>query len=149
LYIVLTQRVGDDVAGIDGLALSMVVSGVVSTAIVGPTVIPRLTPQLIAINLGIAILCPILPFLLEFWALRRLNAGVFSTLMAVEPAVAVLAGLVILGQVLDVGEAFGIGLVIIAGIGAARSGARIKSATVAATSVDFTSSTTGVDGEVA
>lgn len=127
LYIVQTQRVGDEVAGIDGLALSMVVSGVVSTVIVGPTVIPRLTPELILIGLGIAVLCPVLPFLLEFFALRRLTAGAFGMLMAVEPAFAMLAGLVMLDQVPDVGEAFGIGLVIVAGIGAARAGARMES----------------------
>jgi inner membrane transporter RhtA len=125
---VLTQRIGDKVVGLDGLALSMVVAGVVSTAIVGPTAIPRLTPHLIAISLGIAVLCPVLPFLLEFWALRRLTAGVFSTLMAVEPAFGMLAGLVILNQVPDGYEACGVALVIIAGIGAARGGARMESA---------------------
>jgi inner membrane transporter RhtA len=125
-YIVLTQRIGDRVAGLDGLALSMVVSGVVSTAIVGPTVIPRLTWHLIVISLGIAVLCPVLPFLLEFWALRRLSTGVFSTLMAVEPAFGMLAGFVILNQVPDVYEACGIGLVIVAAFGAARGGARME-----------------------
>lgn len=126
-YIMLTQRVGDKVAGLDGLAMSIVVSGVVSTAIVGPTAIPRLTPHLIAISLGIAVLCTLLPLLLEFGALRRLTTGVFSTLMAVEPAFGMLAGLFILGQVPDVYETFGICLVIIAGIGSARGGARMES----------------------
>ncbi len=84
LYIVLTQRVGDEVAGIDGLALSMVVSGLVGTAIVGPGVIPRLTPELILFGLGIAVLCPIAPYVLEFLALRRLTAAAFGTLMALE-----------------------------------------------------------------
>lgn len=79
------------------------------------------------IGLGIAVLCPVLPFLLEFFALRRLTAGAFGMLMAVEPAFAMLAGLVMLDQVPDVGEAFGIGLVIVAGIGAARAGARMES----------------------
>jgi inner membrane transporter RhtA len=79
------------------------------------------------IGLGIAVLCPVLPFLLEFFALRRLTAGAFGMLMAVEPAFAMLAGLVMLDQVPDVGEAFGIGLVIVAGIGGARAGARMES----------------------
>ena len=36
-YILLTQRVGDEVAGINGLAVSMPVAGVVSTIVVGPS----------------------------------------------------------------------------------------------------------------
>jgi inner membrane transporter RhtA len=127
LYIVLTQRIGDDVDGIDGLALAMVVSGVVSTLIVGPTVIPHLTPQLMLSGLGIAVLCPVVPFMLEFLALRRLTAAVFGTLMAVEPALAVLVGLALLHQVPDVSGALGVGLVIAAGIAAARAGARMES----------------------
>jgi inner membrane transporter RhtA len=127
LYIVLTQRVGEEIDGIDGLALSMVVSGVVSTVLVGPSAIPRLTPQLIWTSLGIAVLCPILPFLLEFWALRRLTTGVFGTLMAVEPAFALLVGTIMLHQMPNVVGAFGIVFVIFAGIGAARGGARLES----------------------
>jgi inner membrane transporter RhtA len=127
LYILLTQRVGDEVTGIDGLALSMCVSGLVGTVIVGPTVIPHLTPGLILIGLGIAVLCPIMPYLLEFLALRRLTVAVFGTLMAVEPAVAMLVGLALLHQVPNPGDALGICLVVIAGIGAARTGARPES----------------------
>ena len=37
-YILLTQRVGDEVAGINGLAVSMPVAGVVATIVVGPCV---------------------------------------------------------------------------------------------------------------
>lgn len=124
VYIVMTQRVGDEVTGIDGLALSMGVSGLVGTVIVGPAVIPHLTGQLIWIGLGIAVLCPILPYLLEFAALRLLTTAVFGTLMAVEPAFAMVVGLALLHQLPDLGDVFGICLVIVAGIGAARNGAR-------------------------
>ena len=37
-YIVLTQRVGDEVSGIRGLAISMPVAGLVATAVAGPSV---------------------------------------------------------------------------------------------------------------
>ena len=37
-YILLTQKVGDEVAGINGLAVSMPVAGVVATIVVGPSV---------------------------------------------------------------------------------------------------------------
>jgi inner membrane transporter RhtA len=123
-YILLTQRVGDEVAGIKGLAVSMPVAGVVSTIVVGPQVLPRMTPEILLIGIGLAILLPVVPFALEMLALRRLNTAAFGTLMALEPAFAMLVGLIILHQVPGPGGVVGICLVVAAGIGAARTGAR-------------------------
>jgi inner membrane transporter RhtA len=123
-YILLTQRVGDEVAGINGLAVSMPVAGLVSTIVVGPTVLPRMTPEILLIGVGLAILLPVVPFALEMLALRRLNTAAFGTLMALEPAFAMLVGLIILHQVPGPGGVVGICLVVAAGVGAARTGAR-------------------------
>lgn len=127
-YIVLTQRVGDGVDGLQGLAVSMPVAGLVATAAVGHAVVPRMTPDLILIGLGLAILLPIVPFVLELMALRRLNTAAFGTLMALEPALALLTGLVLLQQVPRMAAIVGIALVVMAGIGAARTGGRQPSA---------------------
>ena len=124
LYILLTQRVGDDVAGINGLAVSMPVAALVATAVVGPSVIGRLTPELLLIGLGLAVLLPVVPFVLEMLALRRLTAAAFGTLMSLEPAFALVIGLVILSQTPNAAAVAGIAFVVAAGIGAARSGAR-------------------------
>jgi inner membrane transporter RhtA len=123
-YILLTQRVGDEVAGINGLAVSMPVAGLVSTIVVGPTVLPRMTPEILLVGVGLAILLPVVPFALEMLALRRLNTAAFGTLMALEPAFAMLVGLLILHQVPGPGGVVGICLVVAAGVGAARTGAR-------------------------
>jgi inner membrane transporter RhtA len=123
-YILLTQRVGDDVAGINGLAVSLPVAGLVATIAVGPSVIPRMTPELLLIGAGLAVLLPVVPFTLEFLALRKLDAAAFGTLMSLEPAFAMLIGLVILHQVPGPPAIVGIAFVVAAGIGAARSGAR-------------------------
>ena len=123
-YILLTQRVGDEVAGINGLAVSMPVAGLVSTIVVGPTVLPRMTPEILLVGVGLAILLPVVPFALEMLALRRLNTATFGTLMALEPAFAMLVGLLILHQVPGPGGVVGICLVVAAGVGAARTGAR-------------------------
>ena len=131
-YILLTQRVGDDVAGITGLAVSMPVAALVATAVVGPSFLDWLTPDLILIGIGLAILLPVVPFTLELMALRRLNTAAFGTLMSLEPALAMLMGLLILGQVPTAMAIVGIALVIVAGIGAARSGARGTEPTVPA-----------------
>ena len=122
-YILLTQRVGDEVAGINGLAVSMPVAGLVATIVVGPAVFDRMTPDILLIGIGLAILLPVVPFALELLALRRLTTAAFGTLMALEPALAMLVGLVILHQVPGPGGVVGICFVVAAGIGAAGIGA--------------------------
>ena len=123
-YIVLTQRVGDDMAGVNGLAVSMATAGLVATIAVGPLAFGRLTPELILFGLGLAVLLPVIPFTLEFFALRRLTTSAFGTLMSLEPAFAMVIGLIILHQVPGPAAMAGIGFVVVAGIGAARAGAR-------------------------
>jgi inner membrane transporter RhtA len=123
-YILLTQRVGDEVAGINGLAVSMPVAGLVATIVVGPAVFDRMTPEILLIGIGLAILLPVVPFALEMLALRRLTTAAFGTLMALEPAFAMIVGLAILHQVPGPGGVIGICLVVAAGIGAARTGSR-------------------------
>jgi inner membrane transporter RhtA len=124
-YILLTQRVGDEVSGITGLAVSMPVAALVATAVAGPTTLARMTPELWLVGLGLALLLPVVPFALEMLALRRLTAAAFGTLMCLEPAIALGAGLVFLGQVPGALAVVGVGFVVTAGLGAERTGARV------------------------
>jgi inner membrane transporter RhtA len=124
VYILLTQRIGDVVSGIAGLAISMPTAALVATAAVGWNVAGRLTPELLLIGIGLAVLLPVVPFILELLALRRLEAGAFGTLMALEPAFALAIGFVALHQAPMPIAVVGVGLVVAAGIGAERSGAR-------------------------
>lgn len=123
-YILLTQRAGDEVSGINALAVSMPVAGLVATLAVGPAVLPRMTPEILLIGIGLAILLPVVPFALELLALRRLTTAAFGTLMALEPGFAMIVGLVVLHQVPGPAGIVGICFVVAAGIGAARTGAR-------------------------
>jgi inner membrane transporter RhtA len=123
-YILLTQRVGDEVAGVRGLAVSMPVAGLVATLVYGPAVFGHLTWPLLFTGLGLAVLLPVVPFALEMLALRRLTAPAFGTLMSLEPAIALTIGLIVLHQVPDAGAAVGVVLVVAAGIGAERTGTR-------------------------
>ena len=123
-YIVLTQAVGDEVAGLQGLAVSIPVAAVVATAVSGPSVIPLLTPHLLLVGLGLALLLPVVPFSLEMYALRRLTTAAFGTLMCLEPALALVAGFALLGQVPRAWSGVGVAFVVAAGVGAERSGAR-------------------------
>ncbi|MEV4493309.1 EamA family transporter [Micromonospora coxensis] len=123
-YILLTQRVGDEVSGVRGLAVSMPVAAVVATVVVGPSVIGDLTGEVLLAGLGLALLLPVIPFVLELLALRRLTTAAFGTLMSLEPAIALVIGLVALSQVPGPGAIAGIAFVVAAGIGAERTGAR-------------------------
>ena len=70
-------------------------------------------------------LVPLLPFSLELMALRRMRVAAFGTLMALEPGIAAVIGLVLLSQLPDGWQAAGVVLVVIAGIGAQR-GPRLR-----------------------
>ncbi len=123
-YILLTQRVGDALPGVTGLAVSMPVAGLFATAVAGPSTVGLLTPQLLLAGLGLAVLVPVVPFALEMLALRRLTTAAFGTLMSLEPAIALAVGLVVLHQVPAAWQAAGVALVVAAGVGAERTGAR-------------------------
>jgi len=123
-YICLTQRAGDEVAGLSALAISMPVAAVLATIVAGPGAIGHLTWQLAGTGLALALLLPVIPFTLELLALRRLHAAAFGTLMCLEPAIALLIGLAALGQIPRPAAIAGVVLVIAAGVGAERAGAR-------------------------
>ena len=123
-YILLTQRVGDQVSGLSGLAVSMPVAALVASVVAGPAVLDHMTPHLWLAGIGLAVLLPVIPFALELLALRRLTTAAFGTLMSLEPAFAMLMGLLILQQVPAALGVIGIVAVVIAGVGAERSGDR-------------------------
>ena len=123
-YIVLTQKVGDRFTGLEGLSITIPVAAVTSAFFGVPEAWGHLTWQVLGAALGLALLLPVIPFSLELLALRRLTTAAFGTLMALEPALAVLAGLVILGQVPRALQVVGVVLVVTAGVGAERGGHR-------------------------
>mgnify|MGYP006279532287 CR=1 FL=1 len=124
LYIVVMQHVGDRFDGLDGLAISLPIAAVV-TAIFGlPQAWGHFTWHVLGIAIIAAILLPLIPWSLELFALRRLNKAAFGTLMALEPAIALAIGIVVLHQLPVVLQLVGIACVVVAGIAAERTGHR-------------------------
>jgi inner membrane transporter RhtA len=118
-YIVLSQRVGTLFGGGSGLAVAMVAGAV----LVAPFGIAGagselLRPELLGALIAVALACSVLPYSFDLEALRRLPARVFGVLMSLEPAVAALAGLVVLGQDLAARDWLAIGFVVVASAGA-------------------------------
>jgi inner membrane transporter RhtA len=101
----------------------MPVAGAVAMLAAGPS-LSRVTWPLLGIMPSLAALHPVVPFSLELLALRRLTASAFGALMSLEPAIALLAGLLVLRQVPGAASAAGIILVVITGTGATRTGGR-------------------------
>ncbi|HQG12139.1 MAG TPA: EamA family transporter [Dermatophilaceae bacterium] len=112
-YIVLSQRTGAAFPGLNGLALAMIVA----LALVLPFGIwsaPLWTGDVLVKGAAVAILSSVLPYSLELLALRQLSQRVFGILLSLEPAVAALAGLIVLGQRLTPTQLVGMALVVVA-----------------------------------
>jgi len=122
-YILLTQKVGDEMHGLQGLAVSMPVAAVAATFTVPPARFGAFTAEDAVLGAGLGVLM-LVAYALEMLALRRLTAAAFGTLMALEPAIALLVGAVGLHQFPDLAGAVGMALVVAAGVGATRAGAR-------------------------
>jgi inner membrane transporter RhtA len=112
-YILLSSRTGAAFAKLDGLAIALVVSAVVVLP-AGLSSTDVWTAEHVLKGFGLAILSSLLPYSLELLALRRLRAAVFGILLSLEPAVAALAGLIVLGQRLDLMQVVGLALVVLA-----------------------------------
>lgn len=121
-YILLSARVGRAFEGGGGLALAMVVAAAMLVPVgVADAGGELLVPGILAVGAAVAVLSSAIPYTLEMEALRRMPVGVFGVLMSMEPAVAALAGFVVLGEGLATRELVAILLVVAASAGAARN----------------------------
>ncbi|MFN2562395.1 MAG: DMT family transporter [Jatrophihabitans sp.] len=125
-YILLSKRVGRAFAQLDGLAVALGVGAVLvipAGVVQGGDALVR--PAVVAGGLGVALLSSLIPYSLELMALRTLSAYGFGLLMSLEPAMAALAGVIVLGQALTAVVALALAMVVTASVGTtlmARSG---------------------------
>jgi inner membrane transporter RhtA len=123
-YILLNARVGRAFERGTGLALAMCVA----TLVAAPVGLAQggshlLEARSLALGAAVGMLSSAIPYSFELEALRRIATSLFGVLMSLEPAMAALAGLIVLGQSLSARELAGIALVVAASVGASR-GAR-------------------------
>ena len=112
-YILLSSRTGAEFPQLDGLAIALAVATLVVLP-AGLSSTDLWTGEHLLKGLGLAVLSSVLPYSLELLALRRLAASVFGILLSLEPAVAALAGLLVLGQRLHLLQVLGLVLVVLA-----------------------------------
>jgi inner membrane transporter RhtA len=123
-YIVLSAATGRRFPGSSGLAIAMVVSAVLVTP---PAVVAggraMFRPAVLVTGAAIGVLSSVIPYQLELESLRRMPMRLFGVWMSMEPAVAALIGLIMLGQHLSIAEWVAICCVMVACAGAAAQGA--------------------------
>ena len=118
-YILLSARTGRAFEGGDGLALAMVVAAFVLVPIGIPAAGDALLePAVLLTGAAVAMLSSAIPYSAEFEALRLMPEHIFGVLLSMEPAIATLAGFVVLDQGLAARELTGIALVTAAVAGA-------------------------------
>lgn len=122
LYIVVGGALGRRLPGMQGLALAMAVAAL----LLAPAGLARaggalLRPGVLALALAVAVVSTIVPFSLEYAAMRRMRPRTFGVLLSSEPAIATLVGVALLGNALGVRQ-----IAALAAITAASSGATLS-----------------------
>ena len=117
-YIVAGSHLAATLPSADGLAGASIVAAVLTLpfgVVSGGSEL--LDPTMLAAGAAVAVLSSVIPYSLEMWALRSLAKKVFAVLIALEPAAAALAGVLVIGQTLDAFTLVAIALVVTAGVG--------------------------------
>jgi inner membrane transporter RhtA len=119
LYIIFGQR-----AGAEHGAHTVTLGALMAAIIVFPVGVYEAGSSLFHLSIlpvavAVAILSTALPYSLEMYALTRLPARTFSTLMSMEPAIAALSGLIFLQEKLSHTQWLAIGAIIVAALGVA------------------------------
>jgi inner membrane transporter RhtA len=118
-YILLSARTGRVFPGGTGLALAMCVAAVLLVPVgIAEAGDALLDPEVLLAGAAVAILSSVIPYSAEFEALRLMPEHVFGVLLSLEPAVAALAGYLLLDQDLGARDLGGIACVMAATAGA-------------------------------
>ncbi|RKT82318.1 inner membrane transporter RhtA [Saccharopolyspora antimicrobica] len=118
-YILVGAKLGSRTTGGSGLALGMAFGALVAAPFgIAEAGTALLHPAVLVAGLVVALMSSVIPYSLELEALRRMPPRVFGVLMSLEPAVAALAGLLVLGELLGTWQWVAIACVVIASVGA-------------------------------
>ncbi|GGE32048.1 membrane protein [Agaricicola taiwanensis] len=124
-YIVFGKRVSSAMAGGKAVALGMVIAAVITVPLGAATSgAAMLQGRVLLIGLLVALLSSAVPYTLEMQALRRLSSRVFGILVSSAPAIAALAGFLVLGEKLAIAQWVAISIVILASAGATATAAK-------------------------
>lgn len=118
-YILLSKGTGARWPGLDGLAVASTVAALFLTPLTLGRYGDQLgQPRILVLGAVVGVLSSVIPYSCELVALRTLRPGVFGILMSLEPGVAALAGLAVLGETLGVLQWLALLCVVAASVGA-------------------------------
>ncbi|CRK55903.1 Integral membrane protein [Alloactinosynnema sp. L-07] len=121
-YILLSAALGSRSSDGSGLALAMACAGLVAAPFgIADAGSALLSPTVLVVGLGVALMSSVIPYSLELEALRKIPPRVFGVLMSMEPAVAAVAGLLVLSEALTPLQWVAICCVVAASAGATRT----------------------------
>lgn len=122
LYILAADNAGKKVAGTGIIAVALLIGSLPSAPLGVAHFFTVVTDtHLLLLAIGTAILASLVPYTLEFLALRRLPPSTFGILLSMEPAVAATAGWLLLNQHMGVLGVIAVCLVVSACVGTAAS----------------------------
>ena len=122
LYILAADNAGKKVAGTGIIAVALLIGSLPSAPLGMANLFMVVTDtHLLLLAIGTAILASLVPYTLEFLALRRLPPNTFGILLSMEPAVAATAGWLLLNQHMGVLGVIAVCLVVSACVGTAAS----------------------------
>jgi inner membrane transporter RhtA len=122
LYILGATKVGASVPGQGGLAAATAVAALLVLPFGAQGAVAALgRPEVLLLAVGVAVLSSVVPYSLEFVALRRVPPAVFGVLLSLEPAIATMAGWLLLGQTIGALGGLAVGIVVAASIGSTRT----------------------------
>lgn len=126
-YILLSAQTGRRWPGLDGLA----VASIVATLLLSPLALGAgggdlVDGRVLALGAAVGLLSSVIPYSCELVALRSLRPAVFGILMSLEPAAAALAGILVLQEFLTPVQWVAMACVVVASVGATRSGAMLS-----------------------
>jgi inner membrane transporter RhtA len=125
-YILLSAQTGRRWPGLDGLAVASVVATALLTLPALGAADGGLTDgRVLLLGALVGVLSSVIPYSCEMVALRSLPPSVFGILMSLEPAAAALAGIVVLQEYLAPAQWLAMACVVVASVGATRSGSTI------------------------
>lgn len=121
-YILLNRSIGRALPGLQGTALASSAASLVwlPVALVWFSLTPP-GPSAIVLAVGCGLLSSVVPYVTDLLALRRVSAGTFGVLVSSNPVLAALAGLVLLGQPLELHAWVGIAVIVTSNVLVARS----------------------------
>ncbi|KJV27435.1 EamA family transporter [Luteibacter yeojuensis] len=126
LYILFGKQAGHLHAG-HSVSLGLVAASVVVVPVgIAKAGASLLDPGILAAGVGIAIVSSAIPMSLEMMALKRLPSQTFGIMVSLEPAVASLLAMLLLGEMLTAHQWLAIGFIVLASVGSTITARRAR-----------------------